>query len=326
MTFSVIIPVYNVSRYIDECIKSIISQKNVDYEIILVNDGSTDKSGDICDKYAEKYSNIKVVHKKNGGLSDARNEGVKIAKGDYILFVDGDDYIGQNTLQKIKKVIDSNHQPDIVFLELVKFFENNDIKIEMNDGIDNSVNNLKGKKLYKYLSNLPKYPASACTKAIKHSLFFNNDLLFEKGLLSEDLEWSIRLFLTIKTAAYCPVKYYFYRQARVGSISNTISEKNISDILYTYKKWTTYAQKAKNNLKKMMIASYMEYVFRFLLLGYESIPKEQKKKFRLEIKKDTWILGTRKDMTSRIIKVTYKLLGIRWTGLLLKYYLLLRKY
>ena len=90
---SVIVPVYNVESYLEKCIESIQNQSYKSLEIILVNDGSTDSSGDICDKYAAHDKRIKVIHKKNGGLSSARNAGLEVANGDYIAFVDSDDYI-----------------------------------------------------------------------------------------------------------------------------------------------------------------------------------------------------------------------------------------
>ena len=86
MFFSVIVPVYNVEKYLNECVDSILSQTFTDYELILVNDGSKDNSGAICDEYAEKDNRVKVVHKENGGLSDARNAGIKVATGDYLFF------------------------------------------------------------------------------------------------------------------------------------------------------------------------------------------------------------------------------------------------
>ena len=95
MLISIIVPVYNVENYLKECIDSILRQEFRDYEIILVDDGSKDDSGKICDEYGKKYSFISVIHKKNGGLSDARNFGLKIAKGEYILFIDSDDYIAK---------------------------------------------------------------------------------------------------------------------------------------------------------------------------------------------------------------------------------------
>ena len=101
MTFSIIIPIYNVEKYLRQCIDSVLAENFLDCEIILVNDGSPDGCSEICDEYANKYSHIKVIHKHNGGLSDARNAGIKEAKGDYLIFLDSDDYwININKNQK----------------------------------------------------------------------------------------------------------------------------------------------------------------------------------------------------------------------------------
>ena len=326
MKFSIIVPVYNVSKYIVDCVESIEKQEYESYEVILVDDGSTDESGLICDKFKEKYSNIKVIHKANGGLSDARNNGIVVAKGEYILFVDGDDYIGKDALKEIEKAIKDGDNPDVICLELVKIFDDSIDTVEMGDGIDENINKLYGDDLYTYLANLPKYPASACTKVIKRELFSKFDLYFEKGLLSEDLEWCIRLFLAAKTFYYCPYKYYFYRQARKNSISNTPSEKKVMDTLNTFAKWTEYSVSMENFEKRNMICSYMEYIFRFLLLGYENISKNNRKNFLKKIKKNSWVLGTRTDTSSKCIKICYELFGIKFTSQALKKYLKIRGY
>ncbi|MFQ7000891.1 MAG: glycosyltransferase family 2 protein [Clostridium sp.] len=93
------VPIYNVEKYLDRCIKSIINQSYTNLEIILVNDGSTDKCGQICDKWKEKDERIKVIHKENGGLSDARNAGIEIAKGEYLSFIDSDDYVHKDFIK-----------------------------------------------------------------------------------------------------------------------------------------------------------------------------------------------------------------------------------
>ena len=99
---SVIVPVYNVERYLERCIESILVQKFLDFELILVDDGSSDACPEICDKYERKDKRIRVLHKKNGGLSDARNAGIKIAQGDYYFFVDSDDFIAHLKNSNIK--------------------------------------------------------------------------------------------------------------------------------------------------------------------------------------------------------------------------------
>ena len=105
---SVIVPIYKVEKYLNKCVDSIINQSYKNLEIILVDDGSPDKCGEICDKYAEKDSRVKVIHKENGGLSDARNAGIDIAKGDYLLFVDSDDWITSNICEVLIKNANDN--------------------------------------------------------------------------------------------------------------------------------------------------------------------------------------------------------------------------
>ncbi len=125
---SIIIPVYNVERYLRECIDSIIAQTYKNLEIILVDDGSSDKSGEICDEYSKKDSRIKVIHKKNGGLSDARNVALDIAKGDYIGFIDSDDYIEKDMFQILYNLAEE-YNAEISSISFYKMLENKVISV-----------------------------------------------------------------------------------------------------------------------------------------------------------------------------------------------------
>lgn len=321
MKFSVIIPVYNVEQYIGQCVNSVLNQCFDDYEIILVDDGSTDASGRICDRFSNANSNVVVIHKKNGGLSDARNHGVRKAKGDYILFVDSDDYISENSLCQINECISANKYPDIVCLECVKFLANSSTVIPMNDGVSEKINSLREDELYEYIAHLNKLPGSACTKAINTDFFVNNDLFFEVGRLSEDLEWATRLFINAKRIAYCSAPYYNYRQSREGSISATANEKNMMHIMDAIRKNSLLAQKEVSVSKKRMIYSFSEYMYRTLILGYTKIKDENKLAYRKELEKYKYVFGVRKDKSSRMIRTAYKLLGIKNTSMLLNVYL-----
>lgn len=324
MKFSIIIPVYNAEKYLRECVVSIEEQTEISSELLLIDDGSTDGSGSLCDELAKEYLNIIVKHTVNGGASVARNEGIKIATGEYILFVDSDDYIANNSLLKIWETIEKNDYPDLVCLELIKFSDNTHVQVKMHDGIDKSINDMRGDEIYYYLSQCPKYPASPCTKAIKRIMFQENELSFIPKLLAEDLEWSVRLFLACKSVAYCSSDYYYYRQSDVSSASNIIQEKGIFDILSTFSKWTQSASTEENLAKRAMICSFMEYIVRLLILRFDRISNEKRELFIEEIKKGSWVLGTRRDKTSRIIALTYKLLGMSVTSKLLKKYLSIR--
>lgn len=126
---SIIVPVYNVEKYLSQCIESIINQNHKNIEIILVNDGSTDKSGDICDKYSLKDNRIKVIHKKNEGVSIARNTGLKVATGEYIAFVDGDDLVDKDIYTRLINVI-NNSKYDLVMCRFYRSFFNGENIIE----------------------------------------------------------------------------------------------------------------------------------------------------------------------------------------------------
>ena len=121
MKFSVIVPVYNVDPYLKECVDSLIDRQNVDCEILLIDDGSTDQSPQICDAYAEKYGFIFAFHKKNGGLSDARNYGIDQAKGDYLVFVDSDDWIAPGALRTFSGIL-SECPADVLITRLTEVF------------------------------------------------------------------------------------------------------------------------------------------------------------------------------------------------------------
>ena len=128
---SVIIPVYNVENYLRECIESVLNQTFRDFEVILVDDGSTDSSGDICDEYVEKDERVTVIHQKNGGLSVARNTGLSEANGKYVYFLDSDDYISENALATLLNIAE-NDSSDIVFFDAVSFTDTDDFTVHQN--------------------------------------------------------------------------------------------------------------------------------------------------------------------------------------------------
>lgn len=329
--FSVIIPVYNVADYLAGCVDSVLAQEmNLVTEILLVDDGSCDSSGKICDEYARKHSKIKAIHKKNGGLSEARNTGIEKAVGEYILFIDGDDEIAGGSLGYIHDEIVRRDFPDVVFLECIKVFYDSSGKavktVPMKDGVTEEICIRTGEELFHYLAALPKYPASACTKAIRRELFDIYGLRFSKGLLNEDLEWCMGLLLCIKTAGYCGREYYRYRQKRIGSITNSLCEKTAWDTLLSVEKWIAVSSNCRTEAEKCMICSFAEYMFRFLLLEETLIPRERKEEYCIRVRSCSQILGTRRDAASRMTAAAYQFCGIRTSGWLLRLYLKVRRH
>lgn len=212
---SVIVPCYNTKEYLPTCIKSIIANKVKDMEVILVNDGSKDDTLDVIKDYAKKYPKlIKYVDKKNGGLSDARNAGLKEALGTYVAFIDSDDYIDDNMLVKmINKAIEGNF--DIVTCDVKMIYDDHEVYV--NPGYDHDL--LNKDEIKNVMYNF--YPA-ACNKIYKKELF--KKVKFKKGILYEDVEFIYRMLPSVNNIGVVSGVYYNYLQ-RENSITYTYNER-----------------------------------------------------------------------------------------------------
>lgn len=219
---SIVVPVYNVERYLDRCISSVLNQTYKNIEIILVDDGSTDLCPQMCDKYAKIDPRIQVIHKKNGGLSSARNAGIDIATGDFIMFVDSDDYISKLTCEKIVKNIVSD--VDIISFQFQRVYDD-ETKNEMVEE-QNIVKIMEGNELFRNYINRTDFTHMAWDKAYRNSLF--KDVRFIEGRLAEDLACSYQLFGRARRAiAMKQVFYYYY--IREDSIMGQGGQKLILD-------------------------------------------------------------------------------------------------
>lgn len=227
MLFSVVVPIYNVEKYIDKCVESILFQSYGDIEIILVDDSSPDRCPSICDAYALKDQRVKVIHKENGGLSDARNAGIKVAKGEYILFVDADDYIEPNTCELFSKYAD--HSCDILVGDAVLFGDSSGVMSHShkNNTIYRGIDFLK----YGFLAN--NMPMAACLNVYKREFLEKNKLEFKYGILHEDEQFTPRAFLNAERVLYTGISFYNYR-IRSNSITTKVDKrKNASDLYNT---------------------------------------------------------------------------------------------
>jgi glycosyltransferase involved in cell wall biosynthesis len=229
MRFSVIIPVYNVEKYLEKCLISIISQKFTDYEIILINDGSTDNSTRICEDFNYKYNQIKYFYKINGGLSSARNEGILKSKGEYIIFTDSDDFWeGESILCDLNKIIE-NEKPDLILHEETRYFKDNHTIYDNNIcKIAKKSNQFKNDYLELIYNEI--YVASAWDKVVKREILIKNSIFFPLNRKSEDIEWCAKILNHIESYSLYNYSFYYYRQSNVDSITKNIDSKHLIDI------------------------------------------------------------------------------------------------
>ena len=209
---TIIVPIYKVEEYLSQCIDSIINQTYKNLEIILVDDGSPDNCGKICDDYALKDSRIKVIHKPNGGLSDARNVAIDIAKGEWITFIDSDDYIPHDYIEYLYDIVShDNCQCSVV--QVLSFKEGAELP---NNGKDNSFVLMDGIEAVSALFYQTKLDTCAPNK-LYHKSLFDTGIRYPKGYLFEDNPTTFRLIALCEKVAVSQRKYYYYR-LREGSI------------------------------------------------------------------------------------------------------------
>lgn len=231
---SVIVPIYNISSYIVQCVESIVNQTYKNLEIILVNDGSTDDSLEKVREWEKKDNRIVVVDKPNGGLSDARNAGMSVATGDYVSFVDGDDWIGIDLYEKVASEIDAYPNIDVITFSIKKVYPNGK-EIILSYKMDEKP--IKGADYFRK-SN---YYVNAWSKIYRRE--FVKDKSFVKGLLHEDIPYTVVAINEAERVANLNDVFYYYRQDREGSILNTYSSKKLHDWLYGLKMLLAYAEK-----------------------------------------------------------------------------------
>lgn len=233
---SIIVPVYNVEQYLRECLDSLVNQTYKNIEIICIDDGSTDSSGQILDEYDKQYDSIRVIHKSNRGLSSARNYGIRAAKGDLIAFVDSDDYIELDTIESAVKTFELNDKQDL-YIYGIEMFTND----EVNENIE-STNAWFSRRLSKK-QNLIKMTFDiacdsnihVCNKVFRKSLM--HDLEFIEGLLYEDIYFMWMCFFRCRYAYYNKSIQYHYRIHSNSIMQKTSNNKKLETALHHLKNW-----------------------------------------------------------------------------------------
>lgn len=277
MKVSFVIPVYKVEKYLDECVQSILKQTYRDYEILLVDDGSPDLCPEMCDHWARVDDRIKTLHKPNGGLSDARNYGLRHAMGEYIVFIDSDDFwCHDDDLQKLMAVAEKNPQVDFVGYNCQYYYEDKNAYFSWIAYSDELSALVTGDKAIQLLVKSGTFPMSACLKLMKRSTLVDGGISFKKGQIAEDIPWFINLLDKSKNCMFVNEYVYAYRQNVAGSITASGGERSFNslfDIVKTEIKRMdsrSFSQEAKDALY-----SFLAYEFCILLTMSSCMPKRE---------------------------------------------------
>lgn len=316
---SIIVPVYNVEKYLQECVESVIQTDMDSVEIILVDDGSTDSSGKMCDEIADKYDCVHCIHKENAGVSKARNDGLAVARGKYVAFVDADDRLSPNGLSAILEWIQKS-SADICFMQARKLYPNGTL-VDLGDGI--SSGGIRGKnkeEVFEYLASRPKYPGSACTKLFKRDFLVDNMLIFPVGRTNgEDLAFVMECLLAAGSFDALDMPYYEYRQNRFGSASHTITVeafRQVSEFVSEFSDRLVKNSKAVNEIADCAM-SFVAYEYLVLMMFYEALRKRgdsEIKALRTYLKEKQWVMRYAKSRLGMLGLCCMKMLGFDLTA------------
>ena len=270
--FSIVVPVYNIERFLSDSVESLLRQtyQRQWYEVILVNDGSTDGSGGVCNAYAEKYDHISVVHRKNGGLSAARNSGIRAARNEYVVFLDGDDWLVRDALLRFSRIIAENNRPDVVIGGYQQFLDKNAICVSGRYSRDVPkallAHPIRGREFFIKLLENASYLPPACLKICRRTFLIDNELYFYENRVHEDEEWSPRLYWMAESVVAMDFYFYCYRY-RANSITTTKKDtKRIADMALNIGSLVKYfSSQLLTDREKTVLASFLSYRWRRLL-------------------------------------------------------------
>lgn len=271
ITVSIIIPVYNILSFLDKCLESVCNQTYKQLEIILVDDGSTDGSAIVCDRWNLSDNRIKVYHKKNGGLSDARNYGLSKATGSYIIYLDGDDWIATNTVEKLVHTAQEYHA-DFIQSSYYYAYEN---YLLVYDEPDNIIEYNKENALKELISN-GRIKNFAWGSLIKRELALQ--VPFIKGKYFEDSFWKYQIIELSNKFVYVATPLFYYRQ-RPESISGNFTLRNI-DLLIGTEERLQFIQKNYPKLFNFALNKYWNLAFHCMLIAQQSHNETIQKTYR----------------------------------------------
>ena len=313
---SVIVPVYNVEKYLRKCLDSILAQTFQDLEIIVVDDGATDQSPQICEEYAKLDSRVRVIHKENGGLSSARNCGIEAATSPYIGFIDSDDYIKEDMYEVLYSVITEN-DADIAMCNLIHCYDG----IVNQTDVEQEVLHLDSEQAIKMVFEAKKTSVTAVNKLYKKEIF--EEIRYPIGKLSEDAFVIVDILMKAKKIVYTSAQEYYYVHRR-NSITSSVFKERDMNVIEAYEKNLDLLQKYYPNLEqlgKMRLIWANFYVIDKMYNSEFDLNNELLCKVRKVIKKNLFFILKNKEFTlSRKIAICILCLNKRWYSFFVKTY------
>lgn len=308
---SVIIPVFNTQKYLRQCVESVLYQTYRNFEIILVNDGSSDSSLDICQSFKQRLpSIINLVNQQNQGLSSARNVGLKQSSGDYVIFLDSDDFWSTcNVLEILVSLIDKHPSEPLDFIMFNAMYYYDEDNTSKMFNYPESLSKISTPNKFEKLIESGNGCMSACMKIIRRSFLLNNNIEFIKGIRGEDSPWFVDLMINTDKFIVINDCLYNYRQQVEGSITY---ERSLSSFYNSFKLYDVVLRKSKgveDNKLRLVILSFTAYLLLASLASYCELCKHDRKKIKNKLKTYLYLLKYNLHPRIKLVSFLYQSLG-----------------
>lgn len=317
MKVSVIIPVYNVKPYLERCVQSVLRQTHKDLEIILVDDGSTDGSSELCDHLASSDQRIRIIHQENQGLSGARNTGIRQATGDFIIFIDSDDeWLLDDGLDTLTQHCDND--TDLITFKTVDIWSQNRRTYPQDYDVESISQLPDAQAIFSHLVLTQQLQIGACIIMVRRSILVENHLYFLSGLISEDVYWSMQLWQHVRKVKILNLPFYgYYHRAASLSTSPSIRVDRSYDKIFT--DWKEKCRQGCVNAEAIL--AYMANLWVSRGYKYHQLQTNDKPEVLAILKRHADLLNhattpkarrTAKMVSVFGVKQTFVLLGIYW--------------
>lgn len=320
MLISFIIPVYNAFPYLEHCVRSILQQSYRKIEVILIDDGSTDDSGLLCDRLAQEDARIRVLHQANQGLSATRNNGIKSAQGDYVVCVDSDDYWWANDdLAYLVSMVQSNPLLEVIGFNCRYYYSESSRVVDWQPydaqlALENSM-----QKSFCLLNASGTVPMSACMKLIKRETLLKHNLFFPIGLIGEDIPWFVDLVEHIQSCCFVNRYVYVYRQNVSNSITQSHVDKRFEHLMYIIE--SEVEKVGKRNIESATKDSLYSFLAYELSILYSIVADtKDAENNRKRLGQYAWLLQYTTNPKVKKASYVHRLIGLRGMEWVLRIY------
>lgn len=318
---SVILPVYNTAGFLGQCMDSVLGcDRRVELEVILVDDGSTDGSGALCDDYAARDGRVRVLHKGNGGASSARNAGIRAARGEYLLFVDSDDSVRPGALAEIARRTKAEGERDVILLTADRVLKNGSVKPFSYRYRKDRIDGKSSDAVLKYLTELSHYPVSPCIKLLSRRFAMEHGLFFSEGMACcEDVDHTYSVLLAAKSFNYDETPYYLARE-REGSVmtSPQNAQRRLDTTLRILAQW---ADAARSSPHGPVILAFLAAQYLYACVLYAELPTCARSEYNRKVQAFSWLLAHGVNRMFSVMWLCYKTLGLGFLSWLIKKYM-----